>query len=98
MALPPFSITTASGSEPSGERDVLADPLDEMGPRRSGLERVGEILGFARHQSVAEFHDAHRVGRGAVVTQNEFGDPEIAAPDNAPDREMLGVRLGASAF
>src|ERR1700730_4012677 len=69
-----------------------------MRPRRSRLERIGEILRLARHKAVAEFHNAHPVGRRAVVSENELGDPEIAAADDAPHRETLPVRLQAPAL
>ena len=69
-----------------------------MRARGSGLEPIGETLRFAGHQSVAELHDAHRVRRDAVIAQHEFGDPEIAAADNSPDRKALLVRLEESAF
>src|ERR1700742_2209551 len=54
-------------------------------PRRArgaGLERVGEILGFAGDLAIQELHDAHRIGRPAVIGENEFGDPQIAAADD----------------
>src|SRR6478672_11940802 len=69
-----------------------------MRARGSGVERIGEILRFMRDQSVAEFHDAHRVGWYAVIGQYEFTDPEIAAADNAPDRKTLLVGLDGSAL
>src|ERR1700712_3920610 len=68
-----------------------------MRARGAWLERIGEILGFGGHQSVAEFHDAHHVGRYAVIAQHEFGDPEITAADHPPDRKTLLVRLDGSA-
>src|SRR5438874_564736 len=69
-----------------------------MRTRGCGVEPVGEILCFAGHQSVAEFHDAHRVRRYAVIGEHEFGDPEIAAADDSPDRKTLLVRLDCSAL
>src|SRR6266481_9623760 len=59
---------------------------------------IGEILRFFGHQSFAEFHDAHRVGWYAVIGKYEFGDPEIAAADNSPDRKTLLVGLDESAL
>src|SRR3954462_14431865 len=69
-----------------------------MRTRGSGVEPVGEILRFVRHQSFEEFHDAHRVGWYAVIDQYEFTDPEIAAADNAPDCKTLLVGLDGSAL
>ena len=53
---------------------------------------------FVGHPSFAEFHDAHRVRRYAVIGKHEFSDPEIAAADNSPDRKTLLVWLDESAF
>src|SRR5689334_18797401 len=59
---------------------------------------VGEILGFVGDQSFAEFHDAHRVRRDAVIGQHEFTDPEIAAAGHSPERKTLLVRLDEPAL
>src|SRR3954466_2886878 len=69
-----------------------------MCPRRSRVKPVGEILRLVGHPSFAEFHDAHHVGRYAVVGQHEFGDPEIAAAVNAPNLESLSVGLDEPAL
>src|SRR3954454_14175523 len=77
---------------------VISPRLDEMGTRGCGVEAIGEILRFVGHQAFAEFHDAYRVGWNAVIGQYEFGDPEIAAADDALDREALLVWLDATAL
>src|SRR5579872_202919 len=64
-----------------------------MRARRSGLERIGEILRLARDLAVDELHDADRIGRAPVVSEDEFGDPKVARADDPPDREALPVRL-----
>src|SRR5262245_7925520 len=69
-----------------------------MRTRGSGVEPIGEILRFVGHQAFAEFHDAHREGWYAVIGKYEFGDPEIPAADNSPDRETLLARLDGSAL
>src|SRR6266481_5416770 len=69
-----------------------------MRTRGRGIKPIGEILRFVGHQSFAEFHDAHRVRWYAVIGEYEFGDPEIAAADNSPDRETLLVWLDGSAL
>src|SRR5882757_9509565 len=69
-----------------------------MRARGGGVEPIGEILRFAGHQPFAEFHDAHRVGWVAVIAEDEFSDPEIAAAGNAPDRETLLVGLDEPAL
>src|ERR1700733_12672392 len=52
--------------------------LNQMGARRSGLERLAKKLGLARHPAIHELHDAHRVRRPAVIREDEFRDPEAA--------------------
>src|SRR3954466_11533695 len=69
-----------------------------MRTRGCRVKPIGEILRFVGHQSFAEFHDAHRVRWNAVIGQYEFSDPEIAAADNAPDRETLLAWLDGSAL
>src|SRR3984893_11654859 len=69
-----------------------------MRTRGRRVKPVGEILRFVDHQSLAEFHDAHRVGRYAVIGKHEFSYPEIAAADNSPDRKTLLIRLDESAL
>ena len=34
----------------------------------------------------------------AVIAEDEFGDPEVAAADNSPDRKALAVRLHGPAL
>ncbi len=72
--------------------------LDKMRTRGRGVKPIGKILRFAGHQPFAEFHDADRVRRCAVITQYEFGDPEIAAADHPPHRKALVVGLDGSAL
>src|SRR5262249_10053120 len=81
----------------SGQR-ASASSLDDVRTRGSRVEAIGEILRFVRHQSFAEFHDAHGIGRYAVIAEHEFSDPEIAVSDDPPDREALLVGLDEAAF
>src|ERR1700710_2734957 len=69
----------------------LRGSLPQMRTRSARRETGGGKLRFVGHASVAEFHDAHRVGRHAVIAEYEFGDPEIAAADHPPDRKTLFV-------
>ena len=48
---------------------------------------------FPVQLATAELHDAHGVGRLAVVRQNAPGDPKITAANNSPHREPLFARL-----
>src|SRR5271165_5815348 len=72
---------------------ISSHSLDPLRARRPGFERVGEVLGLAGHLAIPELHDAHRIGRPAVIGEDEFRHPEVAATDNAADREALRVRL-----
>src|SRR5436305_10456025 len=69
-----------------------------MRTRGSRVEPIGEILRFVGHQSLAEFHDAHRVRWYAVIGKHEFSDPEIAAADNSANRETLLIWLDEAAL
>jgi len=76
----------------------LLDSLNKMGPRGSRLEPIAEILCFMSHQSVAKFHDAHRVRGYSVVGKYKLSNPEIAAADNSPDCKTLLVWLHETAL
>src|SRR5579864_7360448 len=56
-------------------------------------EWTRKVLRFPRNLVALELHDAHRVGRLAVIGQDKFGDPKIAAANNSPDRKPLFARL-----
>ncbi len=53
---------------------------------------------FVGNQSFAEFHNTDRVRRYAVIGEDEFGNPEIAAANNSPYRKMFFVWLNGSAL
>src|SRR4051812_44351344 len=72
--------------------------LDQVRPGRPGLERIAKILRFVGDLSVAEFHDAHRVRRHAVITEHEFSDPKVTVADDPLDGEALLARLHRSAL
>src|SRR5579859_7789554 len=67
--------------------------FDPLSARCGGGEWIGEVLGFAGNLVIAELHDAYGVGGLAVVGEYEFGDPKIAAANDAPDRETFFVGL-----
>ncbi len=68
-------------------------PFDPLSARCRGHEWIREVLCFPRNLVAPELHDAHGVGRLAVVCQDEFGDPKITAANNSPDSKSLFVRL-----
>jgi hypothetical protein len=57
------------------------------------LEWIRKVLCFPRNLVVDELHDAHGVGRLAVIGQDEFGDPKITAANDSLDSKPLFARL-----
>src|SRR4051812_33609255 len=82
-----------SGPPPSAMPPFLFHSLHPFRPRRSGFERVAEVLRLAGHLAVHEFHDAHGVGRPAIIGEDEFRHPEIARANDPAHPETLCVRL-----
>ena len=67
----------------------LLDPLFAPG---GGFEGVGEVLGFVNDLCVvAEFHDADGEGALVFVDDGVFGDPQVAATDDALDLKAGGL-------
>src|SRR5271154_416057 len=87
------SFSAVRNSFKTGER-TSPHPLNQMRARRSWLERVAKVLGLASHLAAQKLHDAHRIGRPAVIGEDEFRDPEIPRANDAAHPETLGVRLG----
>src|SRR5580704_2400094 len=92
-----LSSNRIRGSRGLGGRDCIAnalahplDPLRARGPRREG---IAEVLGLTGNLAVSKLHDTHRVGRHAVVCQDEFSDPKVASAEYAPHAKALLVRL-----
>jgi hypothetical protein len=52
-----------------------------------------ESRSTARSLVAPELHDAHAVGRLAVICQGEFGDPKITAANDSSDSKPLFARL-----
>ena len=65
-------------------RSLSSHSLDPLRPRRPRFERVGEVLGLAGDLAVRELHDAHRIGRPAVV-----GRGWIPSPRGRPRRRCV---------
>src|SRR5271165_1126817 len=72
---------------------ISSHSLNPTRARGSGFERVGKVLGLAGHPAIQKLHDAHRIGRSAVIREDEFRDPEVAGADDAAHPEALRVRL-----
>src|SRR5215831_9976094 len=67
--------------------------LDPLGTRWSRLKRVTEILGLADNLFILKFHDTHRIRWLPIVSEDEFGHPEIGSTNNSPHSKSLVVRL-----
>src|ERR1700693_5782306 len=72
---------------------VCIHPFDPLSARCGSREWIRKVLCFPRNLVAPELHDAHGVGRLAVICQDEFGDPEITAANDSSDSKPLFVRL-----
>ena len=75
------------------ETQYFADPFDQVRAPGGRRERIRKILRFARHLVARELHDAHRIGRLAVIGQDEFSNPKITTANDSLDSKPLFVRL-----
>src|ERR1700685_4726726 len=67
--------------------------FDPFSAECGSYEWVREVLGFARNFDAPKLHDAHGVGRLAVICKDEFGDPKITAANDSSDSKPLFARL-----
>src|ERR1700736_4224621 len=67
--------------------------LDPLSAPCGSHECIRKVLCFPRNLVVPELHDAHGIGRLAVICQDEFGDPKITAANDSPDSKPLFARL-----
>src|SRR5580700_6813304 len=72
---------------------LCGHPFDPLSAKCGSREWIRKVLCFPRNLDAAELHDAHGVGRLAVIRQDEFGDPKITAANDSPDRKPLIARL-----
>ena len=75
---------------------LFVDPFDPLSTRDGSNERVRKVLRLPRNFVTPELHNAHCVGRPAVIGQDEFGDPEVTAANNASDRKPLFAWLASA--
>src|SRR6202046_155026 len=68
-------------------------PCDPLSAPLRSHEWIRKVLCFPRNLVAPELHDAHGVGRLAVICQDEFGDPKITAANNSADSKPLLARL-----
>src|SRR6185369_269665 len=64
-------------------------PFNQVSARCRSGEGIGEVLGFACDLVTPEFHDAHGIGWLAVICQDEFSNPKIAAAHDPLHRKPL---------
>jgi len=58
---------------------LCVHPFDPLSAPCGSHEWIRKVLCFPRNLVVPELHDAHGVGRLAIICQDEFGDPKITA-------------------
>src|ERR1700688_3100581 len=72
---------------------LCVHPFDPLSAPCGSDEWIRKVLCFPRNLVVPELHDAHGVGRLAVIGQDEFGDPKITAANDSSDSKPLFARL-----
>src|SRR6202165_2353074 len=72
---------------------LCVHPFDPLSAPCGSHESIRKVLGFPRNFVVPDLHDAHGVGRLAVICQDEFGDPKITAANDSSDSKTLFARL-----
>src|SRR5512132_106173 len=76
---PPLIAPSVSASR------LCVHPFDPLSAPCGSHEGIRKVLCFPRNLVALELHDAHGVGRLAVICQDEFGDPKITAANNSSD-------------
>jgi hypothetical protein len=72
---------------------LCVHPFDPLSAPCGCHEWIRKVLCFPRNLVAPELHDAHGVGRLAVICQDEFGDPKITAANDSSDGKPLFARL-----
>src|SRR5580704_17380053 len=72
---------------------LCVHPFDPLSAPGGSHEWIRKVLCFPRNLDAREFHDAHGIGRLAVICQDEFGDPKITAANDPSDSKPLFARL-----
>src|SRR6476646_9414588 len=75
---------------------LCVHPFDPLSAPRGSHEWIRKVLCFPRNLVIPELHDAHGVGRLAVICQDEFGDPKITAANDSSDINPLLARLAGA--
>jgi hypothetical protein len=75
---------------------LCVHPLNPLSTPCRGHEWIREVLGFPRNLVVPELHDAHGVGRLAVICQDEFCNPKITASNDSSNGKSLFAWLSSA--
>src|SRR5580765_5863466 len=75
---------------------LCIDPFDPLSAPCGCHEWIRKVLCFPRNLVAPELHDAHGVGRLAVICQDEFGDPKVAATKDSSDSKPLFAWLAGA--
>jgi hypothetical protein len=88
-------MQTANGLPPANSHAsrLVVHPFDPLSTRCRRHEWIRKVLCFPHNLVVPELHDAHGVGRLAVIGQDKFGDAKIAAANDSSDRKPFFVGL-----
>src|SRR5476649_920943 len=68
-------------------------PFDPLSAPCGSHEWIRKVLCFPRNLVVFELHDAHGVGRLAVICQDEFGHPKLTAANDSSDSKSFFAQL-----
>src|SRR5215469_11049095 len=68
-------------------------PFDPLSAGCGSGKWIRKVLCFPGNLVALELHDAHGIGRLAIVCQDEFSDPKLTAASNSTDRKPLFVWL-----
>jgi hypothetical protein len=68
-------------------------PFDPLSAPCGSGKQICKVLCFPCNLVVPELHDAHGVGRLAIICQDEFGDPKITIANDSSDSKLLLARL-----
>src|SRR4029077_16049975 len=77
---------------------LCVNPFDPMSAPCGSHEGIRKVLCFPRNLVALELHDAHGVGRLAVICQDEFADPKRTGANDSSDRKPLFARLTSALF
>src|ERR1700720_3037853 len=75
---------------------LCVHPFDPLIAPCGSHQWVRKVLCFPRNLVVPELHDAHSVGRLAVICQGEFGYPKVTAANDSSDSKPLFAWLAGA--